>query len=411
MNRTSRHTGLAAAAPGAHFPANLKRLSGWVLVVLLMALWPARAESPDDQYLRIYGLIEQADALAAKGQAAPALAKYREAQFALHSFQKDNLDWNTKLVAYRFKYLADQVAALSAKPSAPAGTPPAQPGAKGAASASTLQVKLLEPGTEPRKVLRLHPKPGDKQAVTLSMKTATEIAMGEMPSQAIKMPRIKLTWDLTVKSVSAEGDIAYELIVRDASVAEEPGTMPQVAEALTSTLAKIKGISGAGTMSDHGFSQGLEMKVPPGADPKTRQVIDQMKELFYGAVVPLPEEAAGVGARWEAKMPIKSQGMTIDQTTTCELVSIEGERLVVKSAVAQHAANQKMQLPTMPGLKLDLKKMTGKGAGETTVDLGQLLPSAATADLHSDLSLGMNTGGQTQSMTMKTDMNLRLEAK
>ena len=71
--------------------------------------------------------------------------------------------------------------------------------------------------------------------------------------------------------------------------------------------------------------------MPPGADAQTRQLMDQMKDSFSSVAAPLPEEAVGPGARWEVKMPIKSQGMTIDQTATYELVSLEGERLTTKA--------------------------------------------------------------------------------
>ena len=120
-------------------------------------------------------------------------------------------------------------------------------------------------------------------------------------------------------------------------------------------------MSGTGTISSRGFSKGIEFKAPPGADPQTRQIMDQMKDSFASLAAPLPEEAVGPGAKWEVRMPIKSQGMTIDQTATYELVSIEGESLTTKSTITQHAANQKIENPAMPGLKVDLTKMTGNG--------------------------------------------------
>ena len=418
MNEISSPTGLAAAAaPNAHFSANIKWFSGMVLLVVFMALQGAHARSADDQYLQVYGIIEQADGLVAKGQAGDALARYREAQVALQRFQKTNPDWNAKMVSYRFKYLAEKVAALSEKPVAPAdagpaaGTREAPPAAKAPPSATASDVKLLNPGAEPRKVLRLHPKPGDKQVVSTIMKIAIDMTMGEMPGQSIKTPAIKMTSEMTVKTVSADGDITYEMVLNDASVTDEPGIMPQVAEALKSALAKIKGLSGTGAMSDRGRSKGLDMKAPPDADPQTQQIMDQMKEAFTAAVTPLPEEAIGSGAKWEAKIPIKSQGITIDQTAAYQMASIEGDRLVVKSIIAQRASNQKMQIPAMPSLKLDLAKMVGKGAGEAIVELAQLLPSAGSVNIHSEFSLGMNMGGQTQAVTLKMDVSLQTEAK
>src|SRR5207245_1035101 len=98
--------------------------------------------------------------------------------------------------------------------------------------ASTPQVKLLDAGAEPRKVLRLHPKTGDKQTLNMTMKMAMDIKLGEMQNPAMKLPPMKLTLEVTAKAVSAEGEITYELVMRDASVGDEPEALPQLAEAM-----------------------------------------------------------------------------------------------------------------------------------------------------------------------------------
>ncbi len=126
---------------------------------------------------------------------------------------------------------------------------------------------------------------------------------------------------------------------------------------------------------------------------------------------PLPEEAVGPGAKWEAKMPIKSQGMTIDQMATYEIVSLEEDHITAKITIAQRAANQKMQNPAMPAVKLDLTKMVGNGGGDLTLDLTKLIPTQATLESHSELSMNMNNAGQKQTMNMKLDLNVRIEAK
>jgi hypothetical protein len=92
-------------------------------------------------------------------------------------------------------------------------------------------------------------------------------------------------------------------------------------------------------------------------------------------------------------------------------VSLEEERVTAKTTIAQRAANQKVSNPAMPGLKLDLTKMTGTGSGEATFDLSQLAPKTAAVESHSELSMAMNTGGQKQVMTVKIDLKMRVEGK
>jgi len=370
-----------------------------IILTLLVATGPVRAEEPDEVYLGIYKIIEQADSLRESGQTNSARAKYQEAQVALRNFKKSYPTWNVKMVSYRLNYLAEKSATATDKPEAKSGDQAAAPSAK--------QVKLLDAGGEPRKVLRLHAKAGDKQTLGMALRIAMDMGTGA----PMKMPGIKMTMDVSIKSVSADGDISYEMVVGEASVEEDPGAMPQVVEQMKASLGNVKGLSSTGTMSNRGLSKGSEAKLPPGADPQARQAIEQMKESLSHCSVPLPEEAVGPGARWEVKLPLKSQGMTINQTATYQLLSIEGDRLNAKSTIVQNAANQKIQNPAMPGLKLDVSKMTGNGAGNVTFDLGQLLPSLATINSHSEVSMGMNAGGQKQEINMKTDMNIRVEAK
>jgi hypothetical protein len=405
MRSIAVRTELTRAASRTLTPTKLRRGVCLLLVGLFMALAPARADEPEDVYLRIYTLVQQADTLKANGQSANALAKYQEAQKALLNFQRENPQWNKPMVAFRLNDVTQKMAALYETAPTPAQGPKVRP-------ATSAQVKLLEAGAEPRKVLRLHPKAGDKQTLGMTLKMAMEMKMGDTEMPAMKMPAISLTMDATVKSVSPEGEITYDMVMSDASVAEDAEVLPQIAEAMKTAFTSIKGSSGAGTMSDRGLSKGVELKGPAGAAaPQVNQAMEQMREAFAHVVVALPEEAVGAGARWQASRPLKTQGMTIEQTTTYELVSVAGERATVKSTIAQQAANQKIENPVMPGMKLDVTKMTGTGNGEIRLDLTKLLAPEGTMDLHTDIEMGLDMGGQKQAMNTKLDLKMRLEAK
>jgi len=407
MSETSEQTCPTRVASKIRFSVDVKGAFLLILAAWLMIGSSAQAEGPDDDYVRIFNVMQQAGALEKSGQAGPALTKYQQAQTALAAFQRRYPVWNNKVVSYRLNYLAEKIAEVSQK--VPGSAQAA--GAPSAAGGSMPQVKLLGAGSEPRKVLRLHPKPGDKQTLSMTMKMAMEVKVGELENPATKLPPINLTMEVTVKTVAGEGDIAYDIVMSDASVSDEPGVTSQIAEAMKSSLAGFKGLSGTGILSNRGLNKGIDIKLPANADPQMRQTMDQMKESFSMAGFVLPEEPVGAGGKWEGKMQLKSQGMSIDQTATYELVSLEGERVTTKSTVVQTAANQKIESPAMPGLKLDLKKMAGKGVGDVTFDLTQVLAVDSTIDFHTDFSMGMGAGAQKQEMTMKMDMNLHLEGK
>jgi Tfp pilus assembly protein PilF len=113
-----------------------------VIVAALLASSGARAEGPDDQYIRIYTLIQEADKLNSSGQPSEALPKYLEAQTALQRFQAGYPDWNVRVIKFRVSYVAGKIASLSARVPAPA---PASTGAMPAAPPKAGPTQLAQP--------------------------------------------------------------------------------------------------------------------------------------------------------------------------------------------------------------------------------------------------------------------------
>jgi hypothetical protein len=403
----------APACPVDHFstthPApRTSHLFAIITGALLLLLCTARAVTPEDEYLKIFDQIQQADKLITGAKTNAALAKYQEAQVGLNAFRKAHPDLLVSTIRFRLNYVTDKIATLTAKPPM---EPLASTGSNSPATVSSaLKVSLLEAGAEPRKVLRIHPKPGDKQTVTMTSKTDTEVTMPGAPSQPSKAPALKLTMAATVKSVSPEGDVVYDFVYEDATFVEEADTPPQVGEQLKPILALLKGTKGTGTMTARG-THTIAFESPAGNDAITRQAVDQLGHSFLDLQFVLPEEPVGPGAKWLSQLPSKSQGVAVDETTTNELVSIDGERVSVKGTVIQEAAKQKIQNPALPGGAVDLDKMTGKGVLEYTLDLTQLYPSELKVESQADMSMMMEIAGQKQSISTATKSKVQLAAQ
>ena len=121
--------------------ASMKCLAVFAVLFAALSLSPmARAQgNPDDQYLIIYALIQQADAFENSGEPRRALDDYAGAQNDLQSFQRVFPDWNPRIVNFRLNYLAAKIAEVTAKlPSTNAPPPtaavPAAPGVPPVAS-------------------------------------------------------------------------------------------------------------------------------------------------------------------------------------------------------------------------------------------------------------------------------------
>jgi Flp pilus assembly protein TadD len=125
----------------------MKRLAVFVILILALLL-PARAqENPDDQYLIIYALMQQADTYDNSGEPRRALDDYVEAQTNLQKFQKVFPDWSPNIVNFRLNYLAEKIAEATARlPSTntlpPAASVSATPVAAPAAATAELESQL-----------------------------------------------------------------------------------------------------------------------------------------------------------------------------------------------------------------------------------------------------------------------------
>jgi hypothetical protein len=384
---------------------------------LILASVGAMAAEPEGRYLEIFTLIETADSLSRSNLTDPAKAKYREAHAALLGLKRDHPTWNPKVVTYRLNY-------VSGKLTEPAQALPATSGGTGLpeVGAATRQVtpaplpagmemKLLDSGAEPRRELRFRVQPGDRQSVSLTTQATMGMGSGTAPAQMTKMPAMTMTLTSATKSVSAAGDINYEMHIEDVKVAAGPGTTPELVEAMNASILGVKGLVADCTVANRGFNKQTAIRIPAGVDAEMRASMEAIKEELEDTEFVLPHEAIGVGARWEIKQKVKSSGMAIDQTTTLELVAIEGDLLTVKSSTVQQAARQRVPNPMVPQAQAELVKLAGSGGGNLTIDLTRLLPVRATIADHSEATLSMEVAGQKQTLTMKTDSESRLEAK
>jgi hypothetical protein len=421
-----------AAAIGARTPF-MSRFK-WLFVFMIAGLLAMSArpdsttddstqQSPDEQYIQIMTLIDKADTLRVKGQADAAKAKYKQAEAELLAFKRNNPLFLPKTVAYRINELT---ARIETRPPVKEVTTPAPAPKKAtpkpaaaptvlesdnSVAASPTTVKLLEAGAEPKKMLRFHVKPGDKQTLVLNFKMNMGAPAAGNRGGVPKIPAFYFPIDMTVKSVEANGDIHYESVMGDPGIMDEASVQPQMAKALKSSLGGLKGVTVNGIISDRGINKKADVQAPAGADAQVRKMVDQMKDGISNMDSPLPEEAVGVGAKWEVAKPVRSQGITMDSTTTYQLASLDGDHVGTSFTVNQSAKDQTVENAMGGGAQVHLSKMTSTGSGTRTGDLSKLGPTQATFDMHMDMTSEINMNGKNMPMDMKMDMNFSIESR
>jgi len=114
----------------------MKYFAALVGLAFAFVVLQARGQStPDDQYVSIYSLIQQADSLQAAGQARQALTEYSQALEQLQKFQKVFPDWNARIVSFRLNYVGQKVSDLTAQvPAVPKTSAPSSASAPGTGS-------------------------------------------------------------------------------------------------------------------------------------------------------------------------------------------------------------------------------------------------------------------------------------
>jgi tetratricopeptide (TPR) repeat protein len=232
----------------------MKQLFSLALFAMLAAL-VARGQGLDDDYVQIFNLIQQADAMSST-EPAQALAKYVQAQVGLQRLQRGNPTWNPRVINFRLNYVTTRIAALSpgssaAKPSSavPGAAPPGSP-TPGAAPSSSPAV----PEDVTRQLSALQVQVGqlqaDKGALENKLKEAlamrpAELDPGELASAQQKIKSLQQENDLLKvaldkeksKTVAAGGVAAFEKISKEL---EESNRQLATQTELASRLAKEK---------------------------------------------------------------------------------------------------------------------------------------------------------------------------
>src|SRR5438034_3998762 len=112
------------------------------LALLLQAV--IEAEDLNDQFVRIYNLIQQADALNESGRDDQAREKYLEAQAELRTLRKAHPDWNEAVVGFRLEYVAKKLKSFAREIQPPAqSSPTKEPESPAATGESAGLIQLL----------------------------------------------------------------------------------------------------------------------------------------------------------------------------------------------------------------------------------------------------------------------------
>lgn len=243
---------------------------------------------------------------------------------------------------------ADAKAPPGAAVTQPGQTPTPQPIAD---LAGGPDVKLLEAGAAPRRVLSHAFKKGDKQKLRMKAKTKLKGANLPLPTVGLDAPM-----DCRIVEVNATGEARFEFNAgpfKTSTSGGGGGLGGMLGGAAIGAGAPEK-VAGWGWITPRGLVREfhLEEGASQGDAPVERGD-------------PFPKEAVGVGARWEVRSVFEEKGQSVQQTSMYELLKLEPK--LVHTKVSRSQVPVGSADASGPG--------SASSSGELTYRLGEVYPT------------------------------------
>jgi len=279
-----------------------------------------------------------------------------------------------------------------------AQTPAAKPDGYPAAGQPTT-ITLISPGAEPRTALRYNVSGGYQGHMDMNMTMGMSINLPGLAEQSVEMPTMKLGADVGVTNVTPAGDVSFDFSYTGVHFDQTSGVDPGLTSVIQEMDAALKTVRGSGMMTSRGAARGFHLDLDKVANPQIGQMLGSLSNSLQSVVVPLPDEAVGVGARWESRQTYESNGLQMFQKTLWELVSFDGKIVRLKATLEQMAPPQPLSNPAMPaGAEMSLDKCTGGGTAAVAISLDGLVPTSEV-NAQTNMTMSVSAGGSSQQLS------------
>jgi hypothetical protein len=237
-------------------------------------------------------------------------------------------------------------------------------------------VVVLDPGSAPRRLLRLQVKAGERQRLEMPMKQKLVVKTDE-GTYPFPQPPTTAAMEVEVLDVTGDGDVRFAYRFGETRFGPVEGG-GEVDAATRAAMTELDGVSMSLVMSSRGEVREVGLLGDAAADPQKIAAVERIAPFFDLMSVPFPLEPVGTGARWQVKQRMMLWGFVLDQIVSCRLVSFDGRRYELEVQFAPSAGPQPFHPPGLPpGVKLELGAVAGTGRYTIAGDLAQMMPSSS----------------------------------
>ena len=231
-----------------------------------------KAAGPDDQYLEIYNLIQQADGIS--NDAKTAAAQYGQAQAGLKKLQSFYPTWNKDVVDFRIGYVNDKLAALAKDLPQPA---PAVVAAPAKTETPAVAMAAAEASKNDQQVADLT----DQVRALTSAKTALEAKLKEALS--VQPAPVDPKLDEEILNLKKEKDLLNAALQQKSTAGDD-----QVVAQLRARLAVLEAKPDPYTAEELALMKPVQARpvaeaAVPTSPPAPKRVVRSLKDLPPGA--------------------------------------------------------------------------------------------------------------------------------
>lgn len=276
-----------------------------------------------------------------------------------------------------------------------------------AADGNRSEVRLLEPGIGERTVLRWKPEAGIPVRVRMVMHMQMSMAFDGQKLPGAELPGFAFNIVVTADNPNELGHFPVRSVYEKVELVGE--TEPMIRDALLQALRPLEGAEMQFVIDDRGLLQSMDLRnfAPQvlemlGGERALRQMIESLAD-------PMPEEAVGVGAKWEVKQIMRAPNApVIESVVEYELLSRDGDQLNLKITSTQTGKEQDFDVG-VPGAQAKLNSASGSYHGTAFVRLSRLVPVNATNEGQMEFSFTITERGRTQRMDQTIRMKVTIE--
>jgi hypothetical protein len=269
--------------------------------------------------------------------------------------------------------------------------------------------KLISAGSNPNQTLRYQPTVGSRQVLSGKLSLTAQVSALGNPLTSPQLPEVLLQLETTVKQVAANGDITYQLkYTKVDAEGNLTGTAAKIRDRLKSTL---EGAMGDFVMDSQGGRKSGSIKLPNPKDEVDQTLVNQLTQSLDTLNVPLPTEKVGINGEWQSTTVIPVRDRTgkeqtrLTQVATYKLVDLKDGLANVTVALEQTGDITGIAIPTIGGLKVQLKGFKSDGSGQMGLSLKQVMPSTVNLSLKTNVQIETAPGSSPLPIPIALDAN------